>query len=203
MEDQIDKIVSDIYEKGWAVLDGFVSEELRAKLLEEQQRILKNGQFKSAGVGRGDHFQVRPEIRSDKVFWMEPESLTPLQDKYWKMIDDLRIQLNRKCFLGLRSFESHFAIYPVGSFYKRHLDQFKEVSYRIVSVVLYLNESWNPEDEGALRIYIENEGDGLEHYQDILPLGGRLVVFMSGEIPHEVLPTRRERISITGWLKNH
>jgi SM-20-related protein len=44
--------------------------------------------------------------------------------------------------------------------------------------------------------------DGAELVKDVLPIGGRLVVFLSGEIPHEVLPTQKERISITGWLKN-
>jgi SM-20-related protein len=44
--------------------------------------------------------------------------------------------------------------------------------------------------------------DGSERFEDVLPIGGRLVVFLSGEIPHEVLPTKKERISITGWLRN-
>jgi SM-20-related protein len=44
--------------------------------------------------------------------------------------------------------------------------------------------------------------DETELIEDVLPVGGRLVVFLSGEIPHEVLPTKKERISITGWLRN-
>ena len=44
--------------------------------------------------------------------------------------------------------------------------------------------------------------DGSERVEDVLPLGGRLVVFLSEDIPHEVLPTQKERISITGWLRN-
>lgn len=39
------------------------------------------------------------------------------------------------------------------------------------------------------------------HHQDLLPLAGRLVCFLSGDFPHEVLPARRERLSITGWFK--
>jgi SM-20-related protein len=44
--------------------------------------------------------------------------------------------------------------------------------------------------------------DGSERIEDVLPVGGRLVVFLSEEIPHEVMPTLKERISITGWLRN-
>jgi SM-20-related protein len=49
-------------------------------------------------------------------------------------------------------------------------------------------------------MYIPQE-DGTERIEDYLPLPRRLVVFLSGEIPHEVLPTKKERNSITGWLK--
>jgi SM-20-related protein len=114
---------------------------------------------------------------------------------------DQKQVLNRRCFLGLKSFEGHFARYPVGSFYKRHLDQFHAVPHRIVTVILYLNDSWTEADGGQLRMYFPQE-DGSERLEDVLPVGGRLVVFLSEEIPHEVMPTQKERISITGWLRN-
>ena len=68
-------------------------------------------------------------------------------------------------------------------------------------MILYLNESWTKADGGQLRMYFPQK-DGSERVEDVLPLGGRLVVFLSEEIPHEVLPTLKERISITGWLRN-
>jgi SM-20-related protein len=70
-----------------------------------------------------------------------------------------------------------------------------------VTVILYLNDSWTEQDGGALRLYFPDES-GTEKKIDILPLGGRLVVFVSGEVPHKVLPTYKERISVTGWLKD-
>ena len=36
---------------------------------------------------------------------------------------------------------------------------------------------------------------------DVLPVGGCLVVFLSGEIPHEVMPATRDRLSLTGWFR--
>ncbi len=44
--------------------------------------------------------------------------------------------------------------------------------------------------------------NGEEEIMDVFPEGGKMVIFMSGEIPHEVLPTYKERISITGWLRD-
>lgn len=201
MDSVLDQISSEIYQNSYVIIDDFISEEFRKVLLEEQTSLLEAGKFRQAAIGSGEKKLVRPEIRSDEVLWMDAESLSPLQAEYWEKVDSIRQILNQRCFLGLRSFEGHFARYPVGSFYKRHLDQFQQVSYRVVSVILYLNDSWTESDEGALRMYIPQE-DGSELVKDVLPVGGRLVVFLSGEIPHEVLPTKKERISITGWLKN-
>lgn len=201
MDAVLDLISSEIYQNSFAIIDNFISEEFCKALLEEQTSLLKAGNFREAAVGNGDKKLVRPEIRSDAVLWMESDALTPLQAAYWDKIEEIRNILNQRCFLGLRSFEGHFAQYPKGSFYKRHLDQFQQVSYRVITVILYLNQNWESVDGGELRMYFPQEG-GSERIQDVLPIGGRLVIFLSGEIPHEVLPTHRERFSITGWLKN-
>ena len=201
MEDLLDHISQEIYGNSYVVVDNFVDQAFRNELLKEQTDLLNQGQFKKAAVGKGDQKQVRAEIRSDEVLWMDPMALSPLQAIFWEKIEELKQVLNRRCFLGLKSFEGHFARYPIGSFYKRHLDQFHAVPHRIVTVILYLNESWTEVDGGQLRMYFPQE-DGSERVEDVLPLGGRLVVFLSEEIPHEVMPTQKERISITGWLRN-
>jgi len=201
MEDLLDYISQAIYQNSYVVVDDFVDQSYRKALLKEQTDLLNQGQFKKAAVGKGDQKQVRAEIRSDEVLWMDPTTLSPLQVVFWEKIEELKQVLNRRCFLGLKSFEGHFARYPIGSFYKRHLDQFHAVPHRIVTVILYLNDSWTEADGGQLRMYFPQE-DGSERIEDVLPVGGRLVVFLSEEIPHEVMPTQKERISITGWLRN-
>jgi SM-20-related protein len=201
MEDLLDHISQEIYSNSYVVVDDFVDQSYRKALLKEQTDLLNQGQFKKAAVGKGDQKQVRAEIRSDEVLWMDPTTLSPLQVVFWEKIEELKQVLNRRCFLGLKSFEGHFARYPIGSFYKRHLDQFHAVPHRIVTVILYLNDSWTEADGGQLRMYFPQE-DGSERIEDVLPVGGRLVVFLSEEIPHEVMPTQKERISITGWLRN-
>lgn len=201
MDAVLDQISSEIYQNSFAIIDNFISGDFCKALLEEQNGLLKAGKFREAAVGNGDKKLVKPEIRNDAVLWMDSEALTPLQAAYWDKIEEIRNVLNQRCFLGLRSFEGHFARYPKGSFYKRHLDQFQQVSYRVITVILYLNQNWKSVDGGELRMYFPQE-DGSERIQDVLPEGGRLVIFLSGEISHEVLPTHRERISITGWLKN-
>lgn len=160
---------------------------------------MAEGAFRRAGVGRGGELRLRPEIRTDQVLWLDPADCTVVQKRYLHALEQLRLAINRDLLLGLFEFEGHLAVYPPGSYYRRHLDQFKGVGSRTVSCILYLNREWQAEDGGQLRIY--THPDDPAYCEEILPVGGRLVTFLSARFLHEVLPARRERWSITGWFK--
>ncbi len=194
-QDIIDRLAT----QGWAVCENFIDESLVQQLVAEEREMLANGKFREAGIGKGDSFQVRPEIRGDEVRWLDQDFLTESQQRYWDKIDVLRQQLNQECYLGLKTFEFHFTHYPKGAFYKKHLDQFRQVRYRIISCVLYLNENWQEGDGGKLRIYLPDGSE--EDFVDIAPKAGTLACFRSEDIHHEVLPTNVERYSLTGWLR--
>jgi SM-20-related protein len=91
------------------------------------------------------------------------------------------------------------ALYPPGAFYAKHIDQHRGQSGRVLSWVLYLNPEWREEWGGQLRLY-EPERPELP-MAEIFPRAGRLVVFASDEVPHEVRPTDETRASLTGWFR--
>lgn len=64
---------------------------------------------------------------------------------------------------------------------------------RKLSCIIYLNKS--PKG-GQLRIHLRNSSCS---YIDIEPLFGRLVIFRSDKVEHEVLPTNSPRIALTIW----
>ena len=103
--------------------------------------------------------------------------------------------------MGILHKEFHYAVYPKGTFYKRHLDTFQNDGRRKLSVVCYLNdESWKKENGGELTIYTEE--NGTEKPIDLFPFPGRVVIFESQELEHEVQQVKNDkRLSITGWLK--
>ena len=148
-----------------------------------------------AAVGRGPTSEIREGIRGDHIQWLEPGEAESC-DSYLSLMDSLREAMNRGLFLGLEDFESHFAMYPPGAFYLRHVDRFRDDDRRMVSAVIYLNDAWLPEHDGELRMYLK---DDVEH--NVVPVGGCLVVFLSGEVPHEVMPATRDRLSLTGWFR--
>jgi SM-20-related protein len=194
----LERIVEDLTENGRSVQPDFLVPADVQALREEAFELWRTGSFRQAGVGAGAEFGVRTEIRSDRIFWLE-EPYSDAQRRYLDELERLRLVINQSLYLGLFSFEGHLAVYPPGSFYKKHLDRFQKADYRTVSCILYLNEDWKSEDGGQLRLY-----DGPEEeasYQDVLPEGGTLALFLSGRVYHEVLPTTRERVSLTGWFR--
>lgn len=184
-------IADGLAESGYAVVDDFLS------LKEVQQIVLlqvfTDNSFKKAGIGK-ETKQINEAIRGDSVLWLDKSSVDEALRIYLTRIEALQEYLKENLFLSLKDFECHLASYPPGSFYKRHLDQFKSDDHRRISVVTYLNQNWKAEDGGQLRMYLEHE------HLDILPMAGRTICFRSDRIEHEVLPATRERLSITGWL---
>jgi SM-20-related protein len=184
---------------GWCLTGGFLSAAQLDALRVEANGLDRQGAFKPAGVGRAADLAVRSTIRSDRVCWLDPESRDGAIGAYLAQLEDLRRTLNRDLCLGLFNFEGHLAIYPPGSFYRRHLDQFHGVELRTLTCILYLNPDWQPADGGLLRIY--TDPDRPDHYEEVAPIGGTLVTFLSARFDHEVMLATRERLSLTGWFK--
>ncbi|MBX9714577.1 MAG: 2OG-Fe(II) oxygenase [Pseudomonadaceae bacterium] len=191
----LDPLLDDLAEQGWAIATNALPADLTLELAKECRERANQGALQPAGVGRGSAHWVQEGVRGDHIQWLEPGQCAA-GDRYLGMLDDLRGQLNQALYLGLEDYEGHFALYPPGTFYQKHLDRFRDDDRRAVSAVFYLNSDWLPEQGGALRLYLADDRE-----LDVLPEAGTLVLFLSADLPHEVLPATRERLSLTGWLR--
>ncbi len=196
----VEELLDGMDRHGWATMRCGIRAEDSRRLRRECQDACALGEFHQAGVGRGDGSSVRPEIRSDRVLWLQPGAESVEQSGYLAKLELLRLALNQRFFLGLLDFEGHFAIYPEGGFYKPHLDRHAGTSARVVTVILYLNPDWQAGDGGELKLWT-NSGEQSGNFELIEPRMGTLVCFMAGEFWHEVLPSAKERMSITGWFR--
>ena len=195
-----DHIARHVLERGWCAIADVLPPELCQSLFLEAAVQARGEDFRPAGVGRQDEHRINRFVRRDQIQWLE--GTTPAQQQWLGWMDGLRLHLNRQLFLGLFGFESHFARYPVGAFYRKHVDAFRGDANRVLSTVLYLNPDWSTEDGGTLVLYDGDDGSGEQRELGrFLPVFNSLVVFLSEEFPHEVLPTRRERYSIAGWFR--
>jgi SM-20-related protein len=189
-----DSIADGLAEQGYAIVDQFLSQNEVDAILQLEEFKAGMDYFKKAGIGQKQGLQVNESIRGDFIRWMDNKNAHEDVKIYFDKINALIQYLNHHLFLSLKDFEAHLTIYPAGSFYKRHLDQFKSDDHRKLSVICYLNKNWDGVTGGQLRLYLP------EKTIDILPVAGKLVCFRSDQIEHEVLPATRERLSITGWI---
>ena len=153
------------------------------------------GEFSAARIGAQSRLQRLEDVRGDFTCWIAPPLFQAEQDLLADL-EQLRLQLNAEGLLGLFDLELHYANYPPGTSYARHVDQPHGRTHRILSFILYLNAQWRPADGGELRLFMP---DGA--CRDIAPIGGSLVYFLTADREHAVLRTQGARSSISGWFR--
>ena len=194
MHPHFEQIADGLAEAGFAIVDNFLANAEIDAILDLD--IFREGvvNFRKAGIGKESQLQINESIRGDYIRWIDKNEAPPPAKVYMDRLQGLCEYLNQSLFLSLKDYEVHFTIYPAGSYYKRHLDQFKKDDHRKLSVICYLNKEWQEQHGGQLRMHFADK------FIDVLPLSGRLVCFRSDQIEHEVLPATKERLSLTGWM---
>jgi SM-20-related protein len=178
----------------WIGVDAFdapLVARLRSRLLD----CMRDGELVRAGIGRGAARHVDSAVRGDRIRWLDGGDTA--ERTLLAELERLRVSLNASLYLGLLDIEAHYAVYPPGAGYRRHVDTFLDSSRRVVSFVLYLNERWSAADGGELVLYRGGEGELVR----IAPAAGTFAMFAAADVPHEVLPAARTRLSITGWFR--
>ncbi|MFT4712206.1 MAG: SM-20-related protein [Candidatus Azotimanducaceae bacterium] len=192
-------IATALSDPGYLSLDVCQQTLIGADLLDQLSQAadwLGERDYRVAKIGREDREHKNHFVRTDKINWVYGS--TPATAEYLSIMDALRAELNKQLFLGLFEYECQFVRYESGDFYKRHKDAFSGERNRIVSTIVYLNRHWQPGDGGELVIYCP---ESLKEVARVEPRFGTLVVFLSEEFPHEVLPSQQKRLSLTGWFR--
>ena len=195
------------------VEEGFAPAALVSDLRSDVAALSNAGLFGAAGSGgrAGAEDTLRSAEFCDPVHRNGDRSIGDFEAFVclWERLDLVRQELatSLECEL-LPEMEVHYVRYPASGFYGRHLDDYEEdifdvthasrASRRRLSFICYLtDDGWTMADGGLLRAYDQGE-DG--QHEDHLPTGGKLVVFDSCRVEHEVLPTTRERVCLIGWF---
>lgn len=173
----------------------FLPRETVDALHDEAYALRDAAQLAQARIGRGGERHRDQGTRGDWIQWLDGTS--PGQQAFMERLGTIRLQVSRTLIPGLFETESHFALYPPGAHYARHVDAFQAGNCRRLSLVFYLNRDWREQDGGQLAIY----DDDHREIQRIQPRAGTLVMFLSQTVPHAVLPTRRWRASIASWMR--
>jgi SM-20-related protein len=177
------------------ITQNFITKQLSLHLQQNLLNCYADNLFKHAGTGNETEVAHNHAVRGDMIYWLDRKHNNNHENAFFDVMDSFILHLNNTCYTGITDYEFHYTLYPIGSFYKKHLDQFKSNDSRKYSMIIYLNEGWLEADGGELCIHQTNS------LQNISPQNGKSVFFKSSELEHEVLYTNKARMSITGWLK--
>lgn len=194
------EIASDLAIKGWSVRDSFFPTQLCLSLRSEIQDLKRQDRLRKSSIGRAHQQKRVPVVRGDYIQWIDNLDLRPTPATFLSICKTLYTDLGRHMYQPFNAFESHYAFYPKGTRYQKHLDRFQNSNDRVLSLVLYLNQDWQPLDGGELEIYKESDPSVVETL--VTPTLGKLVIFLSGRIYHAVRPTLKPRYSVAGWVRH-
>lgn len=187
------QLMQKIETQGWATSS--ISTLLCKKLKERSIAIEEAGLLKPAHITKSPDTTNTPSlIRNDLTYWIEKDN-HPIEAELFASLTNLMDELKNYFRISLTHFECHFALYPQGHYYKKHIDQTANNNKRFFSFVIYLNEDWGEDFAGKLIGY-----RGAEKIFSVLPSAGQIIIFRS-DIPHEVEPSLKPRRSIAGWFR--
>lgn len=195
MKNQFDLLVDSYLDNKVGIDDGFLSKKLATGLQQNILQLQEDDMMTKAGIGNEKVIDTTQKMRGDEIYWMDKKHNNVYEKEFLLLVEEFINHLNSTCYTGINDYEFHYAVYEEGSFYKRHKDQFRSDNNRKFSLISYLNENWLEEDGGQLLVY-QSEGT-----QTIMPHSQTSVFFKSDEMEHEVTKANRQRMSITGWLK--
>ncbi|SDE70257.1 SM-20-related protein [Mucilaginibacter pineti] len=195
MEDPFNCLIDSFIAQQVGIADNFLSDALAADLKANLIMLYGNKMLYTAGTGNNAVISQDLTVRGDRICWLDRGHDTPCEKAFFKLMDSFVSYLNQTCYTGITGYEFHYTLYEKGSFYKKHLDQFRNNDSRKYSMIIYLNKDWVIADGGELCIHHH------DHLQNISPQNRKGVFFKSNELTHEVLLTHQPRMSITGWLK--
>lgn len=193
LPDEFTLAATTLASAGWCIVPDLLTVAQTQALARECAAMHQARLLVPARVGNEHTASV---LRGDDTRWFATEALTPAQQVFVERMEAVRIALSRRLLLGLVESESHYAVYRPGMGYARHLDCLRGSDRRVVSAVFYLNHRWRECEGGALRLYLADAT-----HRDIYPRAGTLLLFLSAEFEHEVLPATRDRLSVACWMR--
>ena len=197
LQELYNTLIDSYLEDNIGIASNVVSESLATGLKENLLLLFDLHKLEQAGTGNDQRNHVDKTVRGDEISWLDRHKGNIHENRFFELVDGFILFLNTNCYTGINGFEFHYARYEKGSFYSKHKDQFQNNNSRQFSMILYLNPDWDEKDGGELSI---QTSQGIRR---ISPSHGKIVFFKSAEMVHEVLPTNKARLSITGWLKTN
>lgn len=198
----------ELHRAGFVVLDGFVDAELAGKVAEQAKQLYAQGLMRTPHAHDNDA-NLDVHARGDVTMWVHHGEYadTPLGAAIERLMLLRRALASFVLLHPEELVELQLALYnDTGAHYVRHRDALPcgaspdeaHLKPRRVTAVMYTSLDWTDEQGGELRLF-RNRADR-EGMAQVAPRAGRVALFLSGAIDHEVLPSYAPRAALTAWF---
>ena len=200
-----DTALLDLQARHFAVVPSFLTPTTVRAIRADMSGLKADGKFEEAGVGSGDSNRLAMNQRRCSTCHLYPDEAAAelcgagddvARQQLYDAIDSIRDSLSDFDDRPLVKTEGLYLDYPLGGFFKRHIDAAPpglglDQEWRRYSYLLYLNDV---QRGGELRLYTDDD------FVEVQPRAGTLVVFRSDLVEHEALETRQPRVAVAGWF---
>lgn len=187
------QISIDLKNNGWSAIDDYLPSPQVYELLNDLINIKNTNSLQSLN---SQETNTGPTEINNFILLNSQVDPTSSQWHYIHQIEKLRYFLNREDHFDLSNMVlTAFLSSP--SFYQELVDNIDQEMNKFLTVVLFLNQNWQPRNGGQLRLYLKHK------FIDIEPIGGRLVTYFSNNFHHEILPFRQDHFSLSGWFNKN
>ncbi|KAI8611645.1 hypothetical protein BC830DRAFT_1171710 [Chytriomyces sp. MP71] len=197
--------LASLREQGFVWLDGLFDGDVIQAAREAALQLAESGEMIPAGMVRleDDPFRDR-KARDDVICWLHKDQHPATHPALDAVLDKLQlIQRDIASVIRLKGqAEYQLAVYKGnGGHYERHRDAFPidddaDEEQRRVTVVVYLTDELETNVGGGLKIFRP-----LGHEQIVESAAGRVMIFLSGVVDHEVLPVFNMRAAVSAWIR--
>jgi len=194
LDPRLDAVADALAGEGWLVIEDFVPEALWRPLAA---RAVAIDDYTPAGVGRGDDWRRAAGIRTDRIRWLD--AANPDDASWLDAMEQLRLASTARCSWVCSSTRPISRAMPREPITAATWMPFAAVAIVWCRRCCTSTTTGGPAGGGELVLYPAECPEGIL----VAPRGGTLAVFLSEEIPHEVLPTRAPRHSIAGWFRRN
>eukprot|EP00927_Polykrikos_kofoidii_P050916 TRINITY_DN44754_c0_g1_i1.p1 TRINITY_DN44754_c0_g1~~TRINITY_DN44754_c0_g1_i1.p1 ORF type:complete len:437 (+),score=98.78 TRINITY_DN44754_c0_g1_i1:163-1311(+) len=209
--------IRNLMERGYSYQDEFMTEGEARSIYAEMEYLDFDGKYTEVQQ------QKMTGYRTDRIGWFTLEGLDrekqPGLCALFKKMISIPFELNKKCSLYCQAGGNfQLSVYPKDAYYKRHIDGgYDEINNgRKITAIFYPNMDWEEGHGGHLKMYgrrknpfqlaklnIDAAKADEEEYveeEQIGPKGGRLVLFRSRDMPHEVMKACKKRYAVSLWV---
>ena len=130
-------LCQELKEKGYCAWPNFLTEDEIRGARRDIELLAAENSLTKAGIGRGQEHAKKAEIRGDWTYWFNDSESAEIRKALLEKTAAIKEALNRNLFLGIKTFEGHYAKYPAGTHYLRHSDVFKNTDARVVCLFFF------------------------------------------------------------------